>query len=93
LDAIEAKIGIISADSPVIRDDALYTPSEAASLLRCGKTNVYDLIESGLLAVCRIGTGSKGYKVRGSDLQAFMDSRVTGGPRPAMTFKHLRGLG
>ena len=68
---------------------ALYTPSEVAERLGCGKTNVYDLIESAALAVTRIGAGSRGMRVRGSDITDFLEARKEGGPSPRSTYKHL----
>jgi hypothetical protein len=70
-------------------DDRLYFPAEVAAFLRCGKTNVYDLLTAGDLAVTRIGAGRKGLRVRGADIRAFLDDRKDGGPRPAGSFRHL----
>jgi excisionase family DNA binding protein len=72
-----------------IEENAIYTPAEVAGLLRCGKSNVYNLIGTGDLAVTRIGAGKKGFRVRGSDITAFLDSRKEGGPSPQGSFKHL----
>ena len=68
-----------------IEENAIYTPAEVAGLLRCGKTNIYDLITGGDLAVTRIGAGKKGFRVQGSDIVAFLDARKTGGPKPQGT--------
>jgi excisionase family DNA binding protein len=65
-----------------IDPDQFYTVAEAAALLGCGKTNVYDLLLSGELAKTCIGAGKKGLRVRGSDLLQFLDSRREGGPAP-----------
>jgi excisionase family DNA binding protein len=75
-----------------IENDTLYNVQEVALTLRCGKTNVYDLIESGQLAVTRIGNGRKGMRVRGVDLAAFLDARKEGGPAPKMRFKYLKNM-
>lgn len=75
-----------------IRPNALYTALEAAELLRCGKTNIYDAWQSGELAVINIGVGKKGKRVKGSHLLEFLDSRTEGGPRPKMAFKRLKGM-
>jgi excisionase family DNA binding protein len=86
---LEKRLGM--APTAAIDADALYTAQEAAERLRCGKTNVYDLMESGELAVTRTGAGRKGLRIRGSDLLAFLDARKEGGPRPRMAFKRLGG--
>jgi excisionase family DNA binding protein len=72
-----------------IDPDSLYFPAEIAARLRCGKTNVYDLIKKGELAVTRIGSGRSGLRVKGSDLTAFLDARKEGGPKPKGRFKLL----
>jgi hypothetical protein len=72
-----------------IEPDRLYLVAEVADILRCGKTNVYDLLGAGTLARTTIGAGKKGLRVRGSDLLAFLDSRRAGGPRPLGSFKYL----
>ena len=72
-----------------IETDSLYTPAEIAERLRCSKTNVYELIGSGELAFTRIGASKKGFKIKGSDLAAFLESRKEGGPKPRMNFKRL----
>lgn len=72
----------------LIEENAIYTPAEVAELLRCGKSNVYDLIGSGVLAVTRIGAGKKGFRIRGLDIYAFLDSRKTGGPKPRMAIRN-----
>ncbi len=76
----------------MINPDTLYVPAEVAGMLRCGKTNVYDLIKSGDLAVTKIGAGSAGMRVKGSALQAFLEARTEGGPKPKGRFKFLKGL-
>jgi excisionase family DNA binding protein len=75
-----------------IENDTLYNVQEVARTLRCGKTNVYDLIESGQLAVTRIGNGRKGMRVRGADLAAFLDARKEGGPAPKTRFIFLKNM-
>jgi hypothetical protein len=74
-----------------IEPDRLYLVAEVAAILRCGKTNVYDLLGEGSLARTTIGVGSKGLRVRGSDLLAFLDARRDGGPSPKGSFKYLTG--
>lgn len=73
-----------------IEMDALYKPAVVASFLSCGKTNVYELLNSGELARTRIGAGISGVRVKGSDIAAFIDSRREGGPQPRGTFKYLK---
>jgi excisionase family DNA binding protein len=82
---LEHHVGQLPVDQ-----DSLYTVAEVAERLRCGKTNVYDLVDERALAVIRVGAGKGGLRVRGSDLLAFLDSRKTGGPKPAFEFKNLR---
>ncbi len=62
--------------------DFIYTPAEVAERLRCSRTNVYDLLTRKELAHIKVGAGNKGFKVRGSDLLFFIESRKEGG-RPA----------
>ena len=47
---------------------------EVAALLGCSQTNVYALINEGLLSVVRVGS-SKGYRVDTRDLEAFLRDR------------------
>jgi excisionase family DNA binding protein len=72
-----------------IEENALYTPAEVAGLLRCGKSNVYNLISRGEIAVTRVGAGKACLRVRGSGVLAFLESRTEGGPRPLGEFEHL----
>ena len=73
-----------------IEPDAIYTAKEVAEMLRCGLTNVYKLAKDGHLAVIRIGTGTKGFRFRGSDLLAFLDDRKEGGPSPSpSSYRHI----
>lgn len=89
LEALEASLAMSVAPPTRINIDSIYTPAEASVILRCGKTNVYDLMESGELAVIRTGAGKKGYKVKGSDLILFLNERSEGGPTPKGNLKHL----
>jgi hypothetical protein len=73
-----------------IEPDALYLVTEVAALMGCSKTNVYELLLAGDLAKTSIGVGTKGLRVRGSDVLSFLDSRREGGPRPQGTFKYLK---
>lgn len=75
-----------------IDKDCLYTPTEVATWLRCGKSNVYDLMLSGDLASTRVGAGKAGKRVRGSDIAAFLEERTEGGPSPKGTFRYLKGI-
>jgi excisionase family DNA binding protein len=80
----------VSASAPKIDPAGIYTIAEVAKLLRCGQTNVYQLASAKQLAVIQLGAGTKGFRVRGSDLLAFLDSRKVGGPEPRQQFRHLR---
>jgi hypothetical protein len=73
-----------------LEPDYLYVPSEVADYLRCGKANVYNLMSTGALAVTKIGAGSKGLKVKGSDILLFLDDRKEGGPSPKGNYKFLK---
>ncbi len=68
----------------------VYLVTEAAELLRCGRSNAYNLVASGELACTKIGAGKKGIRVLGSDLLAFLESRREGGPMPQGTIKYLK---
>jgi excisionase family DNA binding protein len=96
LSELEALIreGVIppATRKPRLEADRLYSAREVAEVLRCGKTNVYDLIDSGQIAVTRIGSGKKGIRVRGEDVTAFLDDRREGGPAPKTKFKFLKSL-
>ena len=83
-----AALEMIVGQRPV-DPEFLYTPPEVATWLRCGKTNVYDLMNRGDLASTRVGAGRAGLRVRGSSLIAFLDERTDGGPSPRGTFKYL----
>jgi excisionase family DNA binding protein len=83
--ALERIVGAQKLDA-----DRLYTPAEAADWLRCGKTNIYDLMDSGDLAVTRVGAGKAGMRIWGSAIRSFLDDRTEGGPSPKGRFKHLR---
>jgi excisionase family DNA binding protein len=74
-----------------VEPDCLYTPAEVATWLRCGKTNVYDLMTGGEIASTRIGCGKKGLRIKGSSITAFLDERTEGGPSPKSSFKYLKG--
>jgi excisionase family DNA binding protein len=73
-----------------IDPDILYTVAEVAAVFKCGKTNVYDLLESGSLAVTRIGANNSGLRVLGADLSVFIQSKKSGGPAPKSAFKYLK---
>lgn len=74
----------------MIDPEIFYRPQEVADILRCSKTNVYDLMRTGLLARTKIGAGKTGFRVRGGDLLDFIEAHTQGGPAPKMTFKHLK---
>src|SRR5262249_50227033 len=78
-----------SRQSMTIDPDKIYIVAEVAAILRCGKSNVYDLLYTGELACIPVGAGRKGRRVMGRDLLAFLDSRREGGPQQPATFKHI----
>ena len=67
-----------------INPSELYTVKEVIGLMKCGKSTVYNLINSQELASIRIGAFGGGVRVMGSDIEAFLGSRKTGGPQPKM---------
>ena len=73
-----------------VEANKLYLPSEVADILRCGRTNVYDLMASGELATTAVGAGKKGNRVMGSAILAFLEARTEGGPKPNGSFKLLK---
>lgn len=89
--AIEQRLsGLSDAALARIASTALYTPQEVADVLRCGKSNVYELMTSGELAAIRVGAGRHGMRIKASDLDAFLESRRTGGPTQPGGYKHLK---
>lgn len=72
-----------------INPTELYTVKEVTEFLKCGKSTVYDLIKSDALAVTKIGAFGGGVRVMGSDIEAFLGSRKTGGPTPKMSYSRL----
>jgi Helix-turn-helix domain len=73
--------------SEPIQPSALYKIEAVSKLLGCGKTNVYDLVNSRALAHVPIGSGKKGIRIQGSDILSFIQSRKVGGPRSSLTEK------
>lgn len=74
----------------MVDPDQLYKVPDVTAMLSCSPANVYNLLKSGDLATTKIGAGKAGFRVRGSDILAFLDSRREGGPQPQGTFKHLK---
>lgn len=73
----------------VIEENAVYKPDEVAKLLRCGRSNVYELMALGKIATTSVGAGMKGKRIMGSAVLAFLEARTEGGPQPRGTFKYL----
>lgn len=93
IEELEARLAVLErlvGDVPRIEPDRLYEPEEAAAIIGCGRTNIYNLWLSGDLAKTVIGAGKKGMRVMGSDLTAFLESRKEGGPKPKGSFKYLK---
>ncbi len=74
----------------------LLTVREAASRLSCGLTNLYALIDEGLLPVVRVGK-AKGYRIDVQDIERFIAERkqskhASGAAslQPHRKLKHLR---
>lgn len=88
---LEARVRELESKVPrSIEASALYTVPEVMERLRCKKSTVYNLVQSGEIAHTRVGTGTGGIRVRGSDLANFIVHRTSGGPEPRGSFKHLR---
>ncbi|MFF7266600.1 helix-turn-helix domain-containing protein [Streptomyces sp. NPDC008159] len=52
-------------------DQLLYTPKEAATVLRFGRSTVYELMAEGVLRYVKRG---RSRRIRRSDLEAFVNS-------------------
>ena len=89
-----SKAARAAADADVcrIQPDTLYSVSQTAGFLGCASRTFTICCYPGNWRGTPIGSGSKGLRVRGSDILAFLDSRREGGPRPKGTFKHLPKL-
>lgn len=74
----------------MINPTELYTVQEVTEFLKCGKSTVYNLVGSGALAVTKIGAFGGGVRVMGSDIEAFLGSRKSGGPQPKMNLKYVK---
>ena len=90
VEAMLTKVGFATPNTATINPETLYKADEAGELMRCGKTNVYDLWQSGKLAVVNTGNGKKGKRVRGAAIIKFLESNEQGGPAPTSSFKHLK---
>ena len=60
------------ADAQPFVTGGLLTVAEVASAMRVSNMTVYRLIKSGELPAVRVG---KGYRIRGPELQRFLDDR------------------
>lgn len=79
LEALEARLG---RSTSAIEPEAIYSLKAAAARLGIGLSSLYEIVDAGDIAVVRLGS-KKGFRIKGSDLAAFLDSRREGGPRPA----------
>lgn len=59
----------MSTASPPV-DQLLYTPEEAAAVLRYGRSTVYELMAAGVLKYVKQG---RSRRIRRSDLEAYVD--------------------
>lgn len=82
IDALVRRVESLEARLGVPQPEILLTAGEVAGRLRCGVTNVYDLIASGDLEAVRTGAGKKGYRVSGPALRAFLERRSAPTPTP-----------
>jgi hypothetical protein len=89
-DRISKLENVLASSAARIEPDTLYTVAKASLFLACSGRNVYELMVSGELARTRVGAGSHGFRIRGSDIVAFMDSRREGGPQPRGAFNFLK---
>ena len=62
------------ADSGLFGGERLLTVGEVADHMRVSNMTVYRLIKSGALPAIRVG---KNYRIRASDLTAYLDASVT----------------
>jgi hypothetical protein len=60
---------------PAIEPDRLYRVNELIEILRCSKTNAYDLITRGDIRRTSVGSRGKGFRVRGSEILRFLEAR------------------
>ena len=67
------------ANGGPLGDDRLWTVAEVAEHMRVSNMTVYRLIKSGELPAIRVG---KNYRIRGRDLQRYLESSTTTQPRP-----------
>ena len=72
----------------------LLTVSEVAHKLGCSQSNVYSLVEQGLLPVVCVGR-QKGYRIAPADLDAFIDRRrvqhqAAEKPTPQPRLRHIK---
>ncbi|CAN5297672.1 hypothetical protein BH20ACT9_BH20ACT9_10820 [soil metagenome] len=61
-------------DNGPLSSDRLWTVAEVADHMRVSNMTVYRLIKAGELPAIRVG---KNYRVRGSDLAAYLDASRT----------------
>ena len=54
----------------------LYTAKQAAQILLVNVASVYELMNTGQLPYLILGKGSGTRKIRGSDLEKFIESRI-----------------
>ncbi|MFD6415845.1 helix-turn-helix domain-containing protein [Streptomyces sp. NPDC060194] len=55
-------------------DQLLYTPKEAAVVLRYGRSTIYELMAAGVIAYVKQG---RSRRIRRSDLEAYVNSLET----------------
>lgn len=61
----------MNSTAPALIDPLLYTPEEAATVLRFGRSTVYELMANGELKFVKRG---RSRRIKRSDLEAFVDS-------------------
>ncbi len=66
-------MGMGSGETP--QGDRLHTVAEVAEHMRVSNMTVYRLIKAGAIAAVRVG---KSYRIRQSDLDAYLDASRTG---------------
>lgn len=54
--------------------EPIYTAKEVAEILKTSKNHVYDLMNTGRLPYLVLGSGSGNRKIRGTDLEHFIES-------------------
>ena len=77
----EMRSGVARETIPDLR---LLTVPEAAAVLRISRSLMYQLVETGRIAACRLGHGRGAIRIRLDDLLDYVESRRTEGGEGAV---------